>query len=36
MSSENPFNIPNEYSYLEHLTDEETETLRKLSNVSNN
>ena len=35
MSSENPFQIPNEYSYLEHLTDNELETLNKLSTVSN-
>ena len=36
MSSENPFHIPNEYSYLEHLSDNELETLDKLSKVSNN
>lgn len=36
MSSENPFHIPNEYSYLEYLSDKELETLDKLSKVSNN
>ena len=33
---EDPYVIPNEYSYLQHLTDDELETLNKLSNVSNN
>ena len=33
---EDPYVIPNEYSYLQHLTDDEIETLNKLSNVSNN
>ena len=36
MSNENPFQIPNEYSYLEYLSDTELDTLNKLSKVSNN
>ena len=36
MATDNPFQIPNEYSYLEFLSDNELETLNKLSNVSNN